>query len=108
LRRAARPLFRAILLIMKMTAADVLKRYMEEDLPEFCELVLEHVNQPGNFGNLPIHVAAVRGLPEELDALIAGGADVNAAGELGNRPLHEAIGHATRMRSKSCWALERT
>jgi ankyrin repeat protein len=69
---------------------------MEEDLPEFCELVLEHVNQPGNFGNLPIHVAAVRGLPEELDALIAGGADVNAAGELGNRPLHEAIGQRNK------------
>jgi ankyrin repeat protein len=77
---------------MKLTAADVLRRYKDEELPEFCELVLQHVNQPGNFGNLPIHVASVRGNIEEMEALIAGGADVNAAGELGNRPLHEAVG----------------
>jgi uncharacterized protein len=77
---------------MKLTAADVLKRYKDEDLPEFCELALDHVNQPGNFGNLPIHVASIRGNVEELEALIAGGADVNATGELGNTPLHEAVG----------------
>ncbi len=77
---------------MKLTAEEVLKRYKDEDLPEFCELVLDDVNQRGNFGNLPIHVAAIRGNTEELEALIAGGADVNAAGELGNRPLHEAVG----------------
>src|ERR1041385_1851699 len=75
---------------MKLTAADVLKRYKDEELPEFAEILLEDVNQKGNFGNLPIHVAAVRGESEELEALIAGGASVNAAGELGNRPLHDA------------------
>jgi len=41
-------------------------------------------------------VAAVRGSIEELEALIAGGANVNAAGELGNRPLHEAVGQGHR------------
>lgn len=81
---------------MKLTAAEVLKRYKDEDLPEFSELRLEHVNQAGNFGNCPIHVAAVRGSIEELEALIAGGANVNAAGELGNRPLHEAVGQGHR------------
>ena len=89
---------------MKLTAADVLKRYKDEDLPEFCELALEHVNQLGNFGNMPIHVAAVRGKVEELDALIAAGADVNAAGELGNRPLHEAVrqGHRDAVETLVC------
>src|SRR3954453_22912524 len=60
---------------MKLTAADVLKR-----------------KDPGNFGDRPIHVAAVRGSAEEFEALIAGGADVNASGELGNNALHEAVG----------------
>jgi uncharacterized protein len=79
-------------LLVTLTATGVLKRYKDEDLPEFCELVLVDINQPGNFGNLPIHVAAVRGSIEELEALIAAGANVNAAGELGNRPLHDAVG----------------
>ena len=77
---------------VKLTAAEVLKRYKDEDLPEFCEVALEHVNQPGNFGNSPLHVASVRGSIEELEALIAGGANVNGAGEHGNAPLHEAVG----------------
>jgi ankyrin repeat protein len=75
----------------RLTAADVLRRYQDEDLPEFVERQLTDVNQVGNFGNYPIHVAAVRGAIDELEALIAGGADVNVVGELGNTPLHEAV-----------------
>ena len=73
------------------TAADVLRRYKDEDLPEFCEIDLVGVNQAGNFGNYPIHVACVRGSMPEVQALIEGGADVNAIGELGARPLHDAV-----------------
>ena len=75
-----------------MTASDVLKRYQDEDLPEFAEVRLQDVNQKGNFGNSPMHIAAVRGIRDEIEALIAAGANVNAVGELGNRPLHEAAG----------------
>ncbi|MBB6593737.1 ankyrin repeat domain-containing protein [Ralstonia solanacearum] len=75
-----------------LNAADVLKRYMNEDLPEFSEISLENVNQVGNFGNSPIHVACVRGSVVEVQALLDGGANVNAIGELGNTPLHEAAG----------------
>jgi ankyrin repeat protein len=75
-----------------LTAAEVLQRYMEEDLPEFAGLELNEVNQVGIFGNYPIHVAAVRGFLDELKALIEGGADVNATGELGDTPLHDAVG----------------
>lgn len=75
-----------------LTASDVLQRYIEEDLPEFCELLLDDVNQRGNFGNAPIHVAATRGALDELAALVVGGADVNAQGELGNTALHDAVG----------------
>ncbi|EBS7633454.1 ankyrin repeat domain-containing protein [Salmonella enterica] len=73
-------------------AIDILKRYKEEELPEFSGIDLISVNQPGIFGNYPIHVACVRGSMDEINALIHGGADINALGELGNTPLHEAIG----------------
>lgn len=78
----------------KLTAHDVLLRYSYEDLPEFTCLELKDVNQIGNFGNQPIHVAAVRGNAEELLALLESGANVNAVGELGNTPLHEAVGQS--------------
>lgn len=76
----------------KMTVAEVLRRYTDEDLPEFCEVTLDNLNRVGNFGNYPIHVACVRGLLPEVGALLEGGADANAIGELGNRPLHDAVG----------------
>src|SRR5215468_7498332 len=77
---------------LRITAKAVLRRYKDEELPEFSEIALEDVNQVGNFGDRPLHVACVRGNLEEIAALLEGGADVNAAGELGNRPLHEAVG----------------
>jgi len=75
-----------------LTAADVLRRYAEEDLPAFCGIALHDVNQVGNFGERPLDVATVRGNLDEIAALIDAGADVNAPGELGNCPLHEAVG----------------
>jgi len=33
---------------------------------------------------------------EEISALVDAGADVNAAGDLGNTPLHEAVGQGHR------------
>ena len=76
----------------RLTAADVLRRYKDEELPEFCEIPLHDVNQTGNFGDRPIHVACSRGNLEEIAALVHEGADVNAIGELGTTPLHEAVG----------------
>jgi ankyrin repeat protein len=74
-----------------LQAADVLRRYKEEELPAFVEIPLEDVNQVGNFGDRPLHVASIRGNMDEIAALVAGGADVNAPGDLGNTPLHEAV-----------------
>ncbi|MGO4124029.1 ankyrin repeat domain-containing protein [Inquilinus sp. YAF38] len=72
-----------------MNADDVLRRY--QDLPDFAGTDLSDVNQPGAFGDAPIHVAANRGRTDEITALLDGGADANAPGELGNTPLHEAV-----------------
>ena len=47
-----------------MTAAEVLRRYQEELLPEFIDVALADVNQVGRFGNPPLSVAAVRGSVE--------------------------------------------
>jgi len=77
----------------RLTAEEVLRRYKDELPPEFCEIPLEDVNQVGNFGDRPLHVATGRGSLDEVAALLDGGADVNAAGELGNTPLHEAVSH---------------
>jgi ankyrin repeat protein len=74
-----------------LTAADVLRRYKDEELPAFVGISLEDINQVGNFGDRPLHVASVRGNMEEIVALVAAGADVNAPGDLANTPLHEAV-----------------
>jgi|SRR5271156_3035735 len=73
-----------------LTAMEVLHRYREEELPEFLGIPLKDVNQAGNSGDRPLHVAIFRGNMDEIVALVAGGADVNAIGDLGNTPLHEA------------------
>jgi len=75
-----------------MHAKDVLRRYVEENLPEFVELALTDVNQRGNFGNTPLHVASVRGSLEEVEALLIAGAEFNSKGEHGGTPLHDAAG----------------
>jgi uncharacterized protein len=84
----------------KLTAAEVLRRYQEEELPEFVELKLEDVNQRGNIGDRPIHVASVRGNVAEVIALIEGGADVNLLGELNFSALEYAatFGHLNVIR----------
>jgi uncharacterized protein len=81
----------------RLTAAEVLRRYKDEDLPAFCEIALEDVNQVGNFGERPLHVASSRGNMEEISALVEGGAEINAPGDLGNTPLHEAVGQGHAM-----------
>ena len=75
----------------RLFAAEVLRRYKDDDLPAFGGMELTDVNQVGLSGERPLDVAAVRGDLEEIYALLDGGADINAPGELGNTALHEAV-----------------
>jgi uncharacterized protein len=74
----------------KLTAAQVLRKYTDDALPEFLARPVQDVNQVGITGDRPIHVECIRGSLDDLIALIEGGAEVNAAGDLGNTPLHIA------------------
>ena len=84
----------------RLSAQDVLRRYVEEDLPDFFEIKLTQVNQRGISGDTPLCVASIRGNIDELEALMAGGADKNLAGEMGCTPLHYAAsqGHLAIVR----------
>lgn len=76
----------------KLTSADILRRYMEEELPDFAGINLVDVNQKGHFGNTPLDAAAVGGKLEEVEALLDGGADPNIQCEHGCTPLYDAVG----------------
>jgi uncharacterized protein len=77
----------------KLTAAQVLQSYTGDDLPDFLDVPITDVNQVGANGDRPIHIACIRGNLEDVIALVEeGGADVNAAGDLGYAPLHHAAG----------------
>jgi ankyrin repeat protein len=73
-----------------MQLKEVLQRYVDDMLPEFNGITLIDVNQTGNCGNTPLHVACTRGNLEEVDALIVGGSNLNAKGEDGFTPMHRA------------------
>jgi ankyrin repeat protein len=72
----------------------MLKRILDEmsDLPDFVGISLDGPNTKGNFGNTPLHVAAVRGDVIAGRVLLECGANPNVRGEHGYTPLHEAAG----------------
>lgn len=76
---------------MKKTIQDVLSDYQK--LPEYRFQVLNDVNQISEFGDRPIHTAAVRGQVEDIELLIENGASVNLTGEHEYTALHFAVLH---------------
>jgi ankyrin repeat protein len=76
----------------KLTARQVLDRFsLEDELPVFFGMALNDVNQNSPSGERPLDVAATRGSIEEIEALLEGGADINAIGAMGRTALHEAV-----------------
>jgi ankyrin repeat protein len=74
-----------------MNTRDVLDQYLDEAMPDFVDMPGLEVNQRGRFDNYPLNIASTRGKPDEVRALLNGGADVSAVGEMGNTALHDAI-----------------
>ena len=74
-----------------MTLEELFQEYMS--YPAFSTTVLSDVNQRGNFGDPPIHLAASRGAVRELQVLIQHGADIEARGDMDSNctPLHLSV-----------------
>ena len=78
----------------RLSARQVLDRYaLEDELPTFFGMNLTDVNQVSPSGDHPLDVAATRGILEEVEALLAGGAEINARGDMGRTALHDAVAH---------------
>lgn len=69
--------------------SEILSEY--EELPEFFGMQLDRVNQKGVSGDSLLHVAVHRKDIEEIESLLAAGADPNSRGELGYTPLLVAV-----------------
>lgn len=54
------------------------------------DIPLIDVNQLNVLGEQPIHIAAWKCGPEEIEWLVKNGADVNSLGDFGMTPLHYA------------------
>lgn len=82
---------------------DLLSDY--QGLPEYVGTHLIDVNQLSLFGDRPIHVAATRNAIEEMEMLLAHGAEMDATGEHGYTALHNAVeqGHLEAV----AWLIER-
>lgn len=63
---------------------EILLKY--KDHPEFLGVELIDVNQRGAVDDTLLHIAARMGEVEDVEILIANGADVNIVGDLGNTP----------------------
>jgi ankyrin repeat protein len=75
-------------MLMKDKLISTIDRY--RTCPEFLTINLVDVNQRGNFGDSVLHVAAGRQAIEDMEVLVACGAQINAQGDIGNTPLHQA------------------
>lgn len=60
-------------------------------LPDFSGVELHGPNVSGIVGNTPLHVAVIRADIHAMGVLLDYGAKVNAKGEHGYTPLHDAV-----------------
>lgn len=74
------------------TVKDILTSLKEDGLPVYdTEDELRINGRYGAFGELPLHLFAVRGDYEACRILIEAGSEINVPGEYGYTPLHEAV-----------------
>lgn len=68
---------------------EILKKYQRQ--PQFEHLQLNSPNQLGIDEDSPFHLACYRGDIDDVNIMIAAGADLNIRGDIGNTPLHYAV-----------------
>lgn len=68
---------------------DILRKYARH--VEFLGDDLKSIEQAGAFGSQVIHLASFDNQREDIATLVRAGADINAIGDLGLRPLHYAV-----------------
>ena len=73
---------------MDQGLATVIEKY--ERYPQFLGIEITDVNQRAAMNDTMLHFAAELGAAEDIDVLVASGAEVNAVGDIGNTPLHGA------------------
>jgi uncharacterized protein len=68
--------------------AAVIEKYKQH--PQFLRTEIRDPNQRGPLDDTLLHLAARRGAVDDIEVLVAAGANINAAGDLGYTPLHRA------------------
>jgi ankyrin repeat protein len=66
----------------------VLKKY--ESHPDFLGVEIIDVNQRGAVDDAPLHIAVRRGQLDDIELMLANGAQINQHGDMGNTPMHFA------------------
>ena len=73
---------------MKKKLAKVIDKYKSH--PEFLGIDILEPNQKGAVDSTILHISARTGDLESIEVLLEAGANIDAAGDMGNTPLHEA------------------
>ena len=73
---------------MKNFLTGVMERYQR--YPQFLGIEITEVNQRAAMNDTMLHFAAESGATEDIEVLVASGAEVNVVGDIGNTPLHSA------------------
>src|SRR4051812_25228658 len=80
------------LLLMSVRISELATLLVEyAELPEFEGTGLSSVHDKGRWDSMPLHIAVHRECAAEVRVFLAAGADPNAPGEYGERPLHIAV-----------------
>jgi ankyrin repeat protein len=74
--------------VTKNVIQQVFTKYSKH--PEFLGIEIVDPNQPGAVDDTLLHLTARRGALDDIQTLVAAGADINIIGDLGNTPLHSA------------------
>lgn len=70
------------------TLENIFSKYQKH--PDFDAIKIKSLDQKSIDDDTMLHIAARTGAIKDVEVLICNGADINAIGDLGNTPLHQA------------------